>query len=171
MMLRDLVNTLEREVATLKGRPVSAPSEKPTNPVAYRFAFDAWLHGDRKAMKEYLKHYRNRPLSTPQRTASMLRGRKANQPLDATAGRAGADPGRPLKGGSDVEGTQNPHGLEGRRHLEAQGEGECNRGANLRLCGPDDGPAHTPRRAGGYGRFGAYLRPHLLEVGPWRGTL
>ena len=130
-----------------------------------------WLHGDRKAMKEYLKHYRNRPLSTPQRTASMLRGRKANQPLGASTGRAGADPGRPPKGGSDVEGTQNPHGLEGRRHLEAQGEGECNRGANLRLCGPDDQPAHAPGRPGGYGRFSAYLRPHLLEVGPWRGTL
>jgi hypothetical protein len=88
--LEKRIATLEREVATLKGRPISPPSDKPTNIIAYQIAFDAWVAGDRKAMKEYLRHYRIPPVvNAPIHRGHAERPASAGKPTADRHSRAG----------------------------------------------------------------------------------
>jgi len=71
-------------------RPISPPSDKPTNIIAYQIAFDAWVAGDRKAMKEYLRHYRIPPIvNTPIHRGHAERPANVGKPTAGRLNRAG----------------------------------------------------------------------------------
>lgn len=77
------IEALEIQVADLRGvRLVSdSPTAKPVNRAAYQKALDALMTGDRKALREYRKHYAipgtSRPSmgNVPDETKTQTRGR------------------------------------------------------------------------------------------------
>ena len=88
--LENRIATLEREVASLRGRPVQTEDSRPTNPIAYEIALDAWVHGDRKPMKEYLRHYRIPPVvNAPTNRAHAESPARAGKPTAVRLNRAG----------------------------------------------------------------------------------
>ncbi len=54
------IDALELQVAELRGIRLvrESSSLKPVNRAAYQKALDAFVAGDRKAIREYLRHYR-----------------------------------------------------------------------------------------------------------------